>query len=73
MRECLCCFKQMFFDPSFPLDIDECRISVDLCGQGSCVNTAGDFECECFEGYESGFMMMKNCMGECQILTQQHT
>lgn len=44
-------------------DIDECRISPDLCGQGICVNTPGDFECECFEGYESGFMMMKNCMG----------
>uniref|UniRef100_A0A803VCW3 Fibrillin 3 n=1 Tax=Ficedula albicollis TaxID=59894 RepID=A0A803VCW3_FICAL len=45
-------------------DIDECRISPDLCGHGSCVNTPGSFECECFEGYESGFMMMKNCMGE---------
>lgn len=44
-------------------DIDECRISPDLCGHGSCVNTPGSFECECFEGYESGFMMMKNCMG----------
>lgn len=49
-----------------PLDIDECRISPDLCGQGRCVNTPGDFECECFDGYESGFMMMKNCMGEQQ-------
>ncbi len=48
----------------FLTDIDECRISPDLCGQGRCINTAGDFECECFEGYESGFMMMKNCMGE---------
>lgn len=27
------------------------------------MNTPGSFECECFEGYESGFMMMKNCMG----------
>ena len=44
-------------------DIDECRISPDLCGHGTCVNTPGSFECECFEGYESGFMMMKNCMG----------
>lgn len=44
-------------------DIDECRISPDLCGPGACVNTPGSFECECFEGYESGFMMMKNCMG----------
>lgn len=46
-------------------DIDECRISPDLCGSGICVNTPGSFECECFEGYESGFMMMKNCMGKC--------
>ena len=29
------------------------------------MNTPGDFECKCDEGYESGFMMMKNCMGEC--------
>ncbi|KAG9337036.1 hypothetical protein JZ751_029895, partial [Albula glossodonta] len=46
----------------FLKDIDECKISPDLCGQGTCVNTPGDFECKCFEGYESGFMMMKNCM-----------
>lgn len=46
-------------------DIDECRISPDLCGSGTCVNTPGSFECECFDGYESGFMMMKNCMGKC--------
>lgn len=47
------------------IDIDECRISPDLCGSGTCVNTPGSFECECFDGYESGFMMMKNCMGKC--------
>ncbi|KAG7270043.1 hypothetical protein CRUP_036870 [Coryphaenoides rupestris] len=52
----------------FLKDIDECWISPDLCGQGTCVNTLGDFECECFQGYESGFMMMKNCMDidECE-------
>uniref|UniRef100_A0A2K6DVG1 Fibrillin 3 n=1 Tax=Macaca nemestrina TaxID=9545 RepID=A0A2K6DVG1_MACNE len=51
-------------DPLPPLltDIDECRISPDLCGQGACVNTPGSFECECFPGYESGFMLMKDCM-----------
>uniref|UniRef100_A0AAY5ENB4 Fibrillin-1 n=1 Tax=Electrophorus electricus TaxID=8005 RepID=A0AAY5ENB4_ELEEL len=45
-----------------------CHISPDLCGHGTCVNTAGDFECQCFPGYESGFMMMKNCMdiNECE-------
>uniref|UniRef100_A0A452S9M8 Fibrillin 3 n=1 Tax=Ursus americanus TaxID=9643 RepID=A0A452S9M8_URSAM len=43
-------------------NIDECHISPDLCGQGTCVNTPGSFECECFHGYESGFMLMKNCV-----------
>ena len=54
-------------------DIDECRISPDLCGHGACVNTPGSFECECFEGYESGFMMMKNCMGELEVHTHTNT
>ncbi|KAK2087253.1 hypothetical protein P7K49_033160 [Saguinus oedipus] len=45
-----------------PTDIDECRISPDLCGQGTCVNTPGSFECNCFPGYKSGFMMMKECL-----------
>ena len=38
------------------------------------MNTPGDFECKCDEGYESGFMMMKNCMGECEkvILSQTY-
>lgn len=63
------CFDFLECDRQFLLhfsaaDIDECRISLDICGPGRCVNTPGDFECECFEGYESGFMMMKNCMGE---------
>lgn len=53
----------------FHTDIDECRISPDLCGRGQCVNTPGDFECKCDEGYESGFMMMKNCMGEFMLLS----
>lgn len=54
----------VFFLLNTGADIDECRISPDLCGSGICVNTPGSFECECFEGYESGFMMMKNCMGK---------
>lgn len=51
--------------PLCPLstDIDECRISPDLCGQGACVNTPGGFECECFPGYEGGFVLMKSCVG----------
>uniref|UniRef100_A0A665X316 Fibrillin-1 n=1 Tax=Echeneis naucrates TaxID=173247 RepID=A0A665X316_ECHNA len=62
------CSFFFFLSHSSLADIDECRISPDLCGQGRCINTPGDFECECFEGYESGFMMMKNCMDidECE-------
>uniref|UniRef100_A0A8C9F640 Fibrillin-2 n=1 Tax=Pavo cristatus TaxID=9049 RepID=A0A8C9F640_PAVCR len=62
-------YKGKIIFPSPALrDIDECRISPDLCGSGTCVNTPGSFECECFDGYESGFMMMKNCMDidECE-------
>ncbi|KTG46068.1 hypothetical protein cypCar_00033564, partial [Cyprinus carpio] len=49
-------------------DIEECVISPDVCGHGTCVNTLGSFQCDCFPGYESGFMMMKNCMDidECE-------
>lgn len=36
------------------------------------MNTPGDFECKCDEGYESGFMMMKNCMGKF-VLGKQRT
>lgn len=49
---------------SVPTDIDECRISPDLCGQGTCVNTPGSFECDCFPGFTSGSLLMKNCVGE---------
>lgn len=48
----------------FFTDIDECVISPDVCVHGTCVNTLGSFQCDCFPGYESGLMMMKNCMGE---------
>lgn len=68
----MCCLAEYCGIPPSPVDIDECRISPDLCGQGRCINTPGDFECECFEGYESGFMMMKNCMGEWYMLPHQH-
>uniref|UniRef100_A0A3Q3JSI8 Fibrillin 1 n=1 Tax=Monopterus albus TaxID=43700 RepID=A0A3Q3JSI8_MONAL len=70
VTDCIDCLGSFFcvLLNFFPVDIDECRISPDLCGPGRCINTPGDFECECFEGYESGFMMMKNCMDidECE-------
>ena len=35
------------------LDIDECSTGVHNCTQNrQCVNTPGDYECECFSGYE---------------------
>nr|XP_023420605.1 fibrillin-3 [Cavia porcellus] len=43
-------------------DIDECRISPDLCGQGTCVNTPGSFQCRCFRGYASGPLLMRSCV-----------
>ncbi|MEJ1281881.1 hypothetical protein NN561_012832 [Cricetulus griseus] len=46
----------------FYKDIDECRISPDICGQGTCINTPGSFECDCFPGFTSGSLLMKNCM-----------
>lgn len=49
---------------SVPTDIDECHISPDLCGHGSCVNTPGSFACDCFPGFTSASVLMKNCVGE---------
>uniref|UniRef100_A0A8C9L8A4 Fibrillin 2 n=1 Tax=Pavo cristatus TaxID=9049 RepID=A0A8C9L8A4_PAVCR len=50
----------------FYKDIDECRISPDLCGSGTCVNTPGSFECECFDGYE--MLLELNCCFICELL-----
>lgn len=58
------CLQMWSLSPApFSADIDECHISPDLCGRGTCVNTPGSFECECFRGYESGLVLMKNCVG----------
>ena len=45
-------------------DIDECAISHNVCGNGTCINVPGTFECKCDTGYASGIMMMKTCMGK---------
>ena len=42
-------------------DIDECRIAENPCGNGTCVNVPGGFQCDCNAGFESSMMMM--CMG----------
>jgi hypothetical protein len=31
-------------------DIDECALDTDGCEQ-ECINTPGDFQCDCFEGF----------------------
>ena len=33
-------------------DIDECVEIPGICTNGHCVNLAGSFQCECFDGYE---------------------
>ena len=43
-------------------DIDECGLSDNVCGNGSCENTPGRFICHCLQGFEST-MMMQVCSG----------
>ena len=42
-------------------DTDECSIG-NPCGNGTCTNVIGSFECNCNEGFEPGPMM--NCEGK---------
>lgn len=42
-------------------DVDECAVG-NPCGNGSCANVMGSFECNCEEGFEPGPMMI--CEGE---------
>ena len=56
--------RQLFLKCPFLADIDECRISSDLCGNGTCTNIAGSFRCDCFSGFENAPMMMEVCVGE---------
>ncbi|XP_033098103.1 uncharacterized protein LOC117102007 [Anneissia japonica] len=41
------------------LDIDECNVRTDKCGQ-TCTNTAGSYTCGCMDGFELGSDML-NC------------
>ena len=36
------------------IDKDECAADPGICGNGSCANVAGSFECQCAEGYAPG-------------------
>jgi len=49
-------------------DIDECSITTtNVCGNGVCKNTPGDFYCECNEGFRTQ-PPMQTCMDidECE-------
>lgn len=46
-------------------DTDECSIG-NPCGNGTCSNVVGSFECSCHEGFEPGPMM--NCEGNLSSL-----
>lgn len=64
-------FIYLFFHElyRFLLDIDECRISSELCGNGTCNNIAGSFRCDCFTGFENAAMMMEVCVGRSKFIS----
>ena len=64
-------FLYLFFHEPyrFLLDIDECRISSELCGNGTCNNIAGSFRCDCFTGFENAAMMMEVCVGRSKFIS----
>lgn len=41
---------------SYATDTDECSVG-NPCGNGTCTNVIGGFECACEEGFEPGPMM----------------
>lgn len=47
--------------PCVLADIDECAVG-NPCGNGTCANVMGSFECNCEEGFEPGPMM--TCEGK---------
>ena len=55
------------FSIVFFTDINECRISAELCGNGTCVNIPGSFRCDCFSGFENAAMMMEVCVGRWSV------
>lgn len=45
------------------VDIDECRDKNGGCSQ-RCINTAGSYQCECYDGYYSTDNNSVNCEGK---------
>lgn len=52
-----------------PPDTDECSIG-NPCGNGTCTNVVGGFECACDEGFEPGPMM--TCEGNATVGQSLH-
>lgn len=61
LKLCQLCFQL----PLLIVDIDECAVGTP-CGNGTCKNIIGSFECTCEEGFEPGPMV--TCEGKCDFL-----
>ena len=48
-----------FIKPFFPIaDDNECMHSTNVCGNGTCTNIEGSFECSCNFGFATGPMQV---------------
>ncbi|XP_055860003.1 neurogenic locus notch homolog protein 2-like isoform X4 [Biomphalaria glabrata] len=61
--ECVC--RPGWTSASCSVDVDECQ-DPSICSDlySTCVNTAGSYICQCFDG------MVKNLLGQCEVSTQ---
>lgn len=64
------CFQiqQLYFFLVFSLDVDECDFPRDICRNGTCINTDGSYECDCYNGFERS--ENGDCQGMMLCLTQ---
>ena len=56
MVKLYCVTKRDSFLPSFILDVNECTVHRPCKNGGTCVNTVGDYNCQCPDNYKG-----KNC------------
>lgn len=54
----------------FHTDIDECKVMLNLCRNGQCINTMGSFRCFCKVGYTTD-ISGTSCNGKNQHLNHQ--